>query len=119
MNDEIHNYLNLLLGSQLASVAFVMDYIELHFDGPCITALVLPRLYLGGVLYESGKVGYRDALCGQITKIVRRVSLKEEISLEVEFMDASILSVSLAPEDAVGPESATFRDRQNQYFFVF
>src|ERR1700686_1222650 len=55
-----------IVGEQLSSVEFVQDYVQLHFDGPTITAFVWPTLNLGGNIMCFGDAGYRDALCARI-----------------------------------------------------
>ena len=39
--------LSVLIGHQLSSVEFVQDYLQLRFDGPCLTAVTHPRVRVG------------------------------------------------------------------------
>src|SRR5690242_9135647 len=50
-------------GSQLSSVEFVQDYVQLRFDGPCLTAITWPVVTVGQQRFRLETPGYRDALC--------------------------------------------------------
>jgi hypothetical protein len=39
--------LSMLIRLQLSSVEFVQDYLQLHFDGPCVAAVTHPRVSVG------------------------------------------------------------------------
>jgi hypothetical protein len=43
MNQTLADTLGKLLGHTLGSVEFVGDYVQLWFDGPCMTAYTLPK----------------------------------------------------------------------------
>lgn len=101
-------------GAQLSAVTFVQDYIQIHFDGPTVTAITLPTVVVGNRRFVPGSPGYRDALCAQIAKIVSRCFVKPGDRLQVEFSDHSLVLVSLRPEDYEAAEAAIFRDDQTQ-----
>ncbi len=92
----------------LSSVEFVMDYIQLRFYGSTLTALTLPEVHEGGIVYRINEPGYRDALCHRIGLVVRDVEIHEEENLTIHFVDGSSIRVSLREEDRLGPESATY-----------
>ena len=59
--------LSRLVGLRLFSVQFVMDYVQLRFDGPGDEAPVLncdvwPHVEFDGVRYVESDLGYADAL---------------------------------------------------------
>jgi len=63
--------LSRLVGFRLFSVQFVMDYVQLRFDGPTedlpvLNCDVLPSVESEGRVWRDGDVGYADALCGLI-----------------------------------------------------
>ena len=97
-----------IIGEQLSSVEFVQDYVQLHFDGPILTAFVWPVVRIPGALIRVKDPGYKDALCARIGRNVRKVNFLEAVELLVEFEDDSIISVSLRLEDSVGPEAGHF-----------
>ncbi len=56
----------------------------------------------------AGEDQFRNRLCEQIAKIVRRADCKEGDALVIEFEDTSTISVSLKDEDYGGPEAIIF-----------
>ena len=61
-----------LISSQLSSIEFVQDYLQIRFDGPCINVTNPLTVKADGKEITSWDAGFRDLLCGQITKTVRR-----------------------------------------------
>lgn len=59
-----------LIGSQLSSVEFVQDYLQLRFDGPTINVNNPLTVKADKKVITSWNEGFRDLLCSQITKIV-------------------------------------------------
>ncbi len=113
MTDQVANPLKVLQGSQLSSVEFVQDYVQLHFDGPTLTAITPPRVRLMNQWFEWGKPGYRDALCERIGKLVDRALTISEQEIVVEFADGSTISISLRSEDCRTAEAALFDNPPN------
>lgn len=97
-----------LVGEQLSSVEFVQDYVQLRFDGPCLTAFTRPRVRLPGAEFQWETPGYRDALCARIATKVRDASISEDEAIRIRFEDGAIIEVSLQPEPCRGPEAAMF-----------
>jgi hypothetical protein len=93
----------------LTSVIFVMDYVQLDFDGPRLTAVTLPTVEVEGVRLKFGQPGYRDALCERIEHTVVRADAIADESLRIEFDDRSVIGVSLRPEDYRAAEAALLR----------
>ena len=73
MDDPAESLLDQLVGAELYEVIFVMDYLQIGFQGDgehnwrlnlyCWPAVETPA----GPSLTFGTVGYRDALCGLIT----------------------------------------------------
>jgi hypothetical protein len=55
-----------IVGEPLSAVTFVRDYVQLHFDGPTISAFTLPTVTVRGKTIAFADPGYRDALCARI-----------------------------------------------------
>ena len=87
---------------------FVQDYVQLHFDGPILTAFVWPVVSMGGKTTHVGEPGYKDALCDLIGRNVHVVQVVDGVEVLVEFGDWGRFSISLKPEDSVGPEAGYF-----------
>lgn len=100
--------LRCIVGAQLSAVVFVQDYVQLQFDGPVITAVTVPTVTEAEVTFRWGMPRYRDMLCERIGKTVCVASVIEGEEVRVEFDDASIISVSLRPENYRAAEAVLF-----------
>ena len=87
--------------------------IPLQFDGAGVTAVPLPVVSEGGTRLSSHSVGYKDALCRQITKIVVAAYVVERDRLEIDFEDRTSIPVSHKPEDYVAAEAVIVTDVAN------
>jgi hypothetical protein len=87
MKQTLAEALGTLVGHALSSVEFVADYVQLWFDGPCLTAYTPPVVTRESEVINLGQSGYRDILCAQIGCRVERT--------EVEFSRAARLFQSL------------------------
>ena len=101
--------LKMLEGLRLSAVVFVLDYLQLQFDGPTFTALTWPL-----VTDEQGEIsvqtaGYRDRLCEQIGKTVAK-AVEDPGELQLGFADGTTFKMSLRDEDRRGPEAAILQD---------
>ncbi len=103
-----HDPLAQIVGEQLSEVTFVQDYVQLAFDGPRLTAITCPRVFVSGRWFNWGEAGYRDALCGQIAKVLRAGTTHDGQEIRLEFMDDTVISISLRDEGYRGPEAAYF-----------
>jgi hypothetical protein len=103
-----------LIGEQLSSVEFIQDYVQLRFDGPCLTAFTHPVVHVGTREFHWGLPGYRDALCERIATLVCEVSFREDDAIRVHFQDGATVEISLCTDDYEGPESAMFTTPDGQ-----
>ncbi len=107
---EPNALLSRLVGSRLSSVQFVMDYLQLRFDGPAgdmphLNCDVIPRVETPTGVIGSGELGYADALVALIRHEVIRTTEGTGSGLRIEFSSGTVV---LHPEsdDLVGPEIA-------------
>jgi hypothetical protein len=107
-------YFNQIIGEKLSAVVFVLDYHQLQFDGCGFTILNPITVTSNGWAVAVGDDQFRNRLCDQIAKIVRRVEYNENDSLVIEFEDGSTVSISLKVEDYCGPEAIIFNGLDNQ-----
>jgi hypothetical protein len=105
---EEENVLKCIEGTEMSSVEFVRDYIQLRFDGPTLTTYTLPTLTLNGIKYNFVTSGYRDALCSLIGKNVKKTEIHEDLAIRLIFENDNVVEVSLRGEDYEGPEAAMF-----------
>lgn len=100
--------IEMLVGEQVNAVCFVMDYVELHFNGPIVRALNPPTLASGITASTYPDRGSRDALCALIGSRLRMVSVKPGAWIDLSFEDDKTLRIPLDEEASVGPEGAHF-----------
>jgi hypothetical protein len=111
--------LQVLIGEQLSSVEFVQDYVQLRFDGSCLTIYsAAHQTKTNGFSFAWGEIGYRDALCSLITHKVREINVAASESLSLAFDEGSVWSLSLRNSDYVGPEALMFTDEMSEFYFV-
>jgi hypothetical protein len=120
MSERSVSILRALVGSELSTVVFIRDYLQLGFEESQIglpepgarrapmagtaggfSAFTMPELRVGGRHLRSGEPGYRDALVEQIGRRVTDANENEE-RLWFEFEGGVLLTVSLAEEDLAG-----------------
>ncbi|GGT40826.1 hypothetical protein [Streptomyces chromofuscus] len=108
---ELNFLLTRLVGFRLYSVQFVLDYVQLRFDGPTddmpvLTCDVLPTVKLSGQRFSPTEAGWTDALRGLISQIVTATHEETGIGVAVDFVTGSI-ELHPAESELVGPEIAT------------
>jgi len=97
--EQVNRFWNYLSESQLSSVEFVQDYLQLRFDGPCINIYNPLTIKTKDKKITSWNPGFRDLLCEQITKVVDRVEFESGLHLNIIFRDSSEIILSLKPGD--------------------
>jgi hypothetical protein len=111
-HEGARQHLTRLLREQLSAITFVRDYVQLHFDGPVISAFSLPKVTVDGKAVSFGEAGYRDALCSRIGLPVLMAFVDPEEEMRIGFSDGSWISVSLKAEGRVVAEAAVYQDQQ-------
>ena len=106
--DSVDLDLSAIEGQELASVAFVQDYLQLDFGGPILTLYIWPEVFRPEGSYGFGEPGYRDMLCEEILGSVEAASYEDAIALEIAFESGVIFRVSLRDADYLGPEAGQF-----------
>lgn len=102
---DSENPFSSLVGEQLNTVAFVMDYVEFHFNGPRIRALTNPIVHTPAGEIQFPAPGSRDALCSLIGDEIRDAALRDEHSLTFAFASGARLIIPLDADSHVGPEA--------------
>ena len=107
MSNESQSLFSGLADRPLTAVTFVLDYVQLEFDGPRLTAFTAPLVYDGTGWLKYKEPGYCDALCGCIGKNVHRALViqdaktRKDVELYLEFYEGTIISVSTSYDDFV------------------
>jgi hypothetical protein len=78
---------NNLVGRRLIAITFIMDYVQCDLGAANLTAYTVPMVRAEGRARSPTDPGWRDALCGRIGAVVRRVCSDEQLS--IEFKDNS------------------------------
>jgi len=103
----------------LTSVEFVHDYVQLRFDGPCLTIHADYQIDVERRTFRKGSPGFRDALCERIGRLVKKGMTVPGERLELLFHDSAMLTISLRAEDRTGPEAAVLTDNIKQVYVVW
>ncbi len=100
-------YLDELVGAELAQVWFVRDHLQLIFEDDreslSLQCYAWPRVQTGSTQIHVGGVGYRDALCEAIGQRVSGVNSSRGITITLT--DRTFVLMPNA-DDLVGPEIA-------------
>jgi hypothetical protein len=104
------HFLDILIGEKLSSVTFVMDYLQVDFDGNRFTFNAWPVVVIANVEYQFGDLSYRDKLCFLITKVVKKADFipNEEVSILFDNNDRLFLLLNSYNPDLM-PEIAIFK----------
>lgn len=97
------NELEVLRGTRLNAIVFVLDYLQIQFETGLATFLEYPNVTLRENTYAFGDDGYRNVLCEFISDIVSSVDYKQDTSFCLNFEKGKI-HISLAPERYNLPE---------------
>ncbi len=97
-----------LIGTELSAVAFVRDYVELHFDGPILRSLSNPSIRFDEVEYQFPEPNSRDALCRAIGSTVCSVRLVEHQALDLVTSNGCQITIPLHSSALRGPEAMHF-----------
>jgi hypothetical protein len=107
-----------IVGEKLSSVTFVLDYLQMSFDGPPLTLWVWPRIHRSGGDLRRDDLGYADVLLALIGKLIVGVDEVLDRGLTLDFDDGTRLSVPLDGTDSVGPEVAMFNGEHSRVWMT-
>lgn len=100
-----------LKSQRLSSVEFVQDYIQLHFDDYSMSLYNPVKIIQGSTTWPQVQVGFKNALCNLINRIVRDVFYTKSDKVEVVFDRGSSVVVCIADKDYSGPDALTLCSR--------
>jgi hypothetical protein len=109
--------LQIVVGKQLSSVTFVLDYWRLEFEGNNISVMTWLCVNGDGQSVRSGEEGFRNRLCERIGKIVDRADFSGDI-LTIGFDDGYSIRAFARFEDYRGPEALLFQSYSFKTLFV-
>ena len=97
-----------LVGEEINAVCFVMDYVEVRFNGPILRSLAKPTVQIAGKQWRFPAIGSRDALCFLIGAEVESVYVEEGSYIELRTKEGHVLTIPLDRASMTGPEAAHF-----------
>lgn len=103
----VEDCLATIVEQPLSAVVFLQDYLQLVFNGACLTCYNWPT-----VRTESGTVfhcshGFRYTICSQLASIVTKVEVMED-RLVIALSNRSDIELSLVPTEESGVEAGLF-----------
>jgi hypothetical protein len=114
--DTTDALLKTLIGEKLSSVTFVMDYLQMDFDGKGFNMYIWPEVIVEEEVYKFGENQYRDKLCSFIAKQVKEIEYEDEVILGVVFQDNNRIVLCLDPNNAyIVAEIAEYRDTEGNW----
>jgi hypothetical protein len=117
---DFNTALNGIVGEQLSSVTFVMDYWQLSFDGAVLTVYSAVAVRGQDWSVSDQDDQFRNRLCERIGHIVMATEFRAGDCILVRFDDGGTVEVSLREHDYHGPEAINFRPVNNTHlFYVF
>lgn len=112
-----NNFLDILVSEKLSSVTFVMDYLQVDFDGNGFTFYIWPIVTIDDKGYKLGDQFYRDKLCSLITKVVTTASFVDNEEMIIIFDNNDQLKLSLDPSNPdIITEIAIFTDINERWY---
>ena len=112
---------NKLIGEQLGSIEFVMDYLQLHFDGKTFTIYIWPQIILEKNVLIHSDLNYKNELCAFIGYEVSNLIFIENQNLDLIFNNSiSKIRINLNPSNPdIVSEIAIFNDKNDDSWFIF
>ena len=84
-----------LVVESLSGVAFLHDYVQLHFNlNPLLNIYTPVTVLVDGGSHVSGDAGFANALIGQIEKPVSHVTVEAGACIAIHFRDTSVIAFS-------------------------
>jgi hypothetical protein len=114
--DTTDAILKTLAGEKLSSITFVMDYLQMDFDGNGFNMYIWPEVIVDDEVYKFGENEYQNKLCSFITKQVKEIEYEDEVRLGIVFQDDNRIELSLDPNNVdIVAEIAEYRDTEGNW----
>lgn len=107
-NTESCSVLQKIVGTQLTSVEFILDYVKLDFDNEGnLTSLIWPEIWISNKKFVLKDSGYRDMLCSLIGRSVNSVHISDDEIISIKIGSDSNIVIPISC-DNTGSERAVF-----------
>jgi hypothetical protein len=97
-----------LVGEEINGVAFFMDYLELHFNGPVLRALYEATLETPTERWRFPDPGSREAMCQLITATVADIHVDDERSIQLRTDKGQLFTIPFGGAHEAGIDAAEF-----------
>jgi len=108
-----------LIGEEVNAVCFVMDYVEIRFNGPIVRCIADPSIQDDDGVWAFPGRGSRDALCRLIGADLSGVDAVEGRELKLSFSSGTVVSVPLDAASRHAGEAVHFVPGPNQSISVW
>ena len=109
---DLTSDLQFLVGEPISEISFVMDYVEVHFNGSYLRFLEPPTVRLAEKpALTFPNAGSRDALCALIDATLIGIEADDETELVATFSNGATLQVTLAYANRSDAEALHFHNR--------
>ncbi|MDZ4287311.1 MAG: hypothetical protein U0984_05105 [Prosthecobacter sp.] len=88
---KTQNSIEVLVGNVLSHVCFVMDYLQLGFDGRILNCYSAPYAHTAAGTVTYPDPGSRDALCSFIGRELTAIEVIDEVKLVLFFTNETIV----------------------------
>lgn len=105
-----------VLGRQLSAVTFVMDYLQLDFDGHRLSCYNWPILHTEKKQISYRNAGYRDQLCALIETKVIDVGEWRDLGVVITFDCKVRLSIPLVAVNTDAPEALHYESSGRMWY---
>ena len=106
-----------LVGEKLSSVTFVLDYLQLDFDGNGFTMFIWPTIISENEKAVFGEDQYRNKLCALIAKVVARIDYVENIFLNIIFDEVNQIQWPINPDNPdIIAEIGIYQNTEEEWF---
>jgi hypothetical protein len=102
-----------LVGEQINAVCFVMDYLELHFNGPILRALVAAVLETPTERWFFPEPGSREGMCSIIGATVIDVGVDVDRSIQLRCDNRMVFTIPFDVAYRAHSEAAHFVAGEN------
>lgn len=82
---ENKSIIHLITNEKLSAIIFVLDYLQLDFDGKRLSCYIFPEISINCKVFNINDIGYRDSLCKLLARNVTSTSEVKHTGITINF----------------------------------
>ena len=82
---ENKSIIHSITNEKLSAIIFVLDYLQLDFDGKRLSCYIFPEISINSNLFNFNDIGYRDSLCKLLARNVTSTSVVKGTGITIYF----------------------------------